>query len=143
MKFNTVSVSNYRNIELARLDVDAPRVFLHGNNGQGKTNLLEALGLATALRPFRTHENRKVIGPCSDYSEVAYEIDHEDLGETQLRARIKKMGKEVWIDGGTDETVIRFCRSLPDCHSLIQRYAVSEGDSWKSTQVSRHVSLWG
>lgn len=98
MKFKRVSVGNYRNIELARLDLDAPRVFLHGKNGQGKTNLLEALGLATALRPFRTHENRKVIGPFGEYSEVVYEIDHEDLGETALRARIKKSGKEVWID---------------------------------------------
>ncbi len=98
MKFKRVSISNYRNIEFARLDVDAPRVFLHGKNGQGKTNLLEALGLVTALRPFRTHENRKVIGPNAEYSEIVYEIDHEDLGETKLRARIKKVGKEVWID---------------------------------------------
>lgn len=98
MRFKKVSIGNYRNIEFARLDVDAPRVFLHGKNGQGKTNMLEALGLATALRPFRTHENRKVIGPKGEYSEIVYEIDHEDLGETNLRARIKKTGKEVWID---------------------------------------------
>lgn len=98
MKFKRVSISNYRNIEFARLDVNAARVFLHGKNGQGKTNMLEALGLATALRPFRTHENRKVIGPKGESSEIIYDIDHEDLGETKLRARIKKTGKEVWID---------------------------------------------
>jgi DNA replication and repair protein RecF len=104
MKFKRVSVSNYRNIQLARLDVDVPRVFFHGKNGQGKTNMLEALGLATALRPFRTHENRKVIGPNGELSEIVYEIDHENLGETKLRARIKKTGKEVWID---DEAIRR------------------------------------
>ncbi len=104
MKFKKISLSNYRNIELAHLDLDSPRIFLHGANGQGKTNLLEALGLATALRPFRTHENRVMIGPHSDFSELRYEIEHEDLGETVLRARIKKTGKEVWID---DEPVQR------------------------------------
>ena len=98
MKFKRVSIGNYRNIELARLDLDAPRVFLHGKNGQGKTNLLEALGMATALRPFRTHENRKTIGPFGEFAEIVYELDHEDLGETSLRARIKRSGKEVWID---------------------------------------------
>ncbi len=104
MRFKRASLSNYRNIELAHLDLDSPRVFLFGANGQGKTNLLEALGLATALRPFRTHENRVVIGPKLDVAELIYELDHEDLGETRLRARIKKTGKEVWID---DEPVRR------------------------------------
>ena len=56
-------------------------MFLHGANGQGKTNFLEALGLATALRPFRTHENRIIIGPDGEQSEACFEIESERAGE--------------------------------------------------------------
>jgi len=113
MQFKRVSVSNYRNIEFARLDIDSPRVFIHGHNGQGKTNMLEALGLATALRPFRTHENKVVIGPAAPFAEIAYEIEHEDLGQSQIRARIKKSGKEVWIDGEPVKRLSDFVGRFP------------------------------
>ena len=113
MQFKRISVRNYRNIEFSRLKLGSPRVFLHGPNGQGKTNMLEALGLATALRPFRTHENRVVIGPAALYSEIVYDLDHEDLGETQVRARIKKSGKEVWIDGEATKRLSDFVGKFP------------------------------
>lgn len=113
MQFNLITVSNYRNIEFSCLELGSPRIFLHGRNGQGKTNLLEALGLATALRPFRTHENRVVIGPAAAYTEIAYELDHEDLGETQVRARIKKSGKEVWIDNEPVKRLSDFVGRFP------------------------------
>ena len=113
MQFKRISVRNYRNIEFSRLKLGSPRVFLHGPNGQGKTNMLEALGLATALRPFRTHENRVVIGPAELYSEIVYDLEHEDLGETQVRARIKKFGKEVWIDGEPTKRLSDFVGKFP------------------------------
>ena len=113
MQFKRISVRNFRNIEFSRLEIGSPRVFLHGPNGQGKTNMLEALGLATALRPFRTHENRVVIGPVGLYSEIVYDLDHEDLGETQVRARIKKSGKEVWIDGEPTKRLSDFVGKFP------------------------------
>ncbi len=113
MQFNRISVSNYRNIKFSRLELGSPRVFLHGRNGQGKTNLLEALGLVTALRPFRTHENRVVIGPAASYAEIAYELEHEKLGETQVKARIKKSGKEVWIDGEPMKRLSDFVGRFP------------------------------
>ncbi len=113
MQFKRISVRNYRNIEFGRLKLGSPRVFFHGPNGQGKTNMLEALGLATALRPFRTHENRVVIGPSELYSEIVYDLDHEDLGETQVRAKIKKSGKEVWIDGEPTKRLSDFVGKFP------------------------------
>ena len=99
MRFLSVGLRNYRNIELARLDLDARRVFIVGENGHGKTNLLESLGLVTALRPFRTRENSKVIGPKSDHAEAVFEMDLEDFGEISARVLLKRRGKEAAIDG--------------------------------------------
>ncbi|MBK1879830.1 DNA replication/repair protein RecF [Pelagicoccus mobilis] len=98
MRFKTVAVSNYRNIKFARLDVDADRVFFLGRNGQGKTNLLEAIGYVTSLRAFRARENETLLGPETAQAEIVYEIEHEDVGEAKAHVRIKKKGKEVSLD---------------------------------------------
>ena len=50
MRFLNLRLQDFRNIEFAELDLSTGRTFLLGANGQGKSNLLEALGLVTALR---------------------------------------------------------------------------------------------
>jgi DNA replication and repair protein RecF len=46
-------LENFRNIESASLSFEGDRIFMLGPNGQGKTNLLEAIGLSSNLRSFR------------------------------------------------------------------------------------------
>ena len=43
----------FRNLESVRLSFVGDRNFLLGPNGQGKTNLLEAIGMSGSLRSFR------------------------------------------------------------------------------------------
>ncbi|MCX7028048.1 MAG: DNA replication and repair protein RecF [Spirochaetes bacterium] len=43
MPFRSVGFHTFRNLKDADVDVDAERIFLVGENGQGKTNFLEAL----------------------------------------------------------------------------------------------------
>ncbi|NEQ70207.1 MAG: DNA replication and repair protein RecF [Symploca sp. SIO2D2] len=113
MKIRSVGVQNYRNIALARLDLDSPRVFFVGNNGEGKTNLLEALGCITSLRAFRTRENKTLIGPDHSYSEIAYDVEHEELGDLSARIRVKQKGKEAWIDDQPAKRVSDFVSRFP------------------------------
>ncbi|MEM9160665.1 MAG: AAA family ATPase, partial [Verrucomicrobiota bacterium] len=108
MKIRSVGIQNYRNIAFARLEFDANRVFFVGKNGQGKTNMLEALACITSLRAFRTRENKTLIGPTEAYSEMAYEVSHEDYDELAARIRIKQRGKEAWIDGEPAKRVSDF-----------------------------------
>ncbi len=113
MRFLSVGLSDYRNIAFARLQLDAPRVFICGNNGQGKTNLLEALGYATSLQAFRTRENASLIRFEKDYAQIVYAIDHEDVGESEATVRIRKKGKEAWIDGEPIKRVSEFAGRFP------------------------------
>lgn len=61
MGFKSVKVFNYRNLSDAELNVDAPEVFLIGENGQGKTNLLESIYLLCYGSSFRTRKDREII----------------------------------------------------------------------------------
>ncbi|HCR30281.1 MAG TPA: DNA replication and repair protein RecF [Opitutae bacterium] len=113
MNFKRVSLVNYRNIRRARIDLDSRRIFFHGANGQGKTNLLEALGMVTALRAFRTHENRVMIGPDGEFGEARFDIECERSGESIVDLRIKKSGKEVKVDSEPVKRLSDFAGRYP------------------------------
>lgn len=53
MPFLSVRCANFRNLEDAEIPVEAERVFLVGENGQGKTNFLEALYYLSYGSSFR------------------------------------------------------------------------------------------
>ena len=60
MPFLSISPYNFRNLEDKAIDLSAPEVFLVGQNGQGKTNLLEALYLAAYGNSFRTRNEAEI-----------------------------------------------------------------------------------
>ncbi|MGF1531574.1 MAG: DNA replication/repair protein RecF [Puniceicoccaceae bacterium] len=61
MEILTASFENYRNLRETHLDLGGLPTFLNGANGQGKSNLLEGIGLITAFRSFRTSELKHLI----------------------------------------------------------------------------------
>lgn len=99
MRFQGLRLSNFRNIGFTELDAAAPRVFLLGPNGQGKSNLLEALGMATACRSFRTQNMAVLPRRGTDGYVLFYSIEHEHSGETELEIQGGPKGRRVLIDG--------------------------------------------
>lgn len=63
MRIETLQVQNVRN--LARVELNAhPRLnYLFGENGAGKTSLLEALSILSRGRSFRTNQAMELLGP--------------------------------------------------------------------------------
>lgn len=99
MRFLNLRLQNFRNIEFAELALDAPRTFLLGANGQGKSNLLEALSLVTALRSFRTQNAgslpRKEVGQYA----LVHEVEHESYGQTAIELHAGRGGRKLLVDG--------------------------------------------
>ena len=52
-QLTSLSVQNFRNYAACRIDIDAPKVLLLGENGAGKTNLMEAVSLLAPGRGLR------------------------------------------------------------------------------------------
>lgn len=61
MRITRLAVADWRNLPRAELSTDARFVVLHGDNAQGKTNLLEAVWMLAALRSFREAQPRRLI----------------------------------------------------------------------------------
>ena len=98
MRLRTLTVRHFRNVGFAALDLRGRQHFLLGANGQGKTNLLEAAGLVTALRSFRTTDNKLLVGHGQHCAALAFLIEHERQGETQVTIKLRHDGKELWCD---------------------------------------------
>lgn len=100
MHISGVHLQDFRNIRLAHLSFDGRDVFFLGGNAQGKTSLLEACGLSTAFRSFRTTDLRHLIrdeGPGE--AGVLLKIEHEERGLTAVEFQIHKAIRTVTVDG--------------------------------------------
>jgi DNA replication and repair protein RecF len=99
MRLSRITLEHFRNIPLAELTFEGRQQFFVGPNGQGKTNLLEAVGYLTALRSFRTSEQAHLISHGQTGAGIAYEIEHELLDDTGVMIKLRPDGKEVTCDG--------------------------------------------
>lgn len=94
-----IVLRDFRNIELADLSFDGRAQFFLGPNGQGKTNLLEAIGFVTALRSFRTSDPRLLIRQGTAEASAAYEFERESEGGVRVTVQLRPGGKEVTVAG--------------------------------------------
>ncbi|MDQ8194421.1 DNA replication and repair protein RecF [Coraliomargarita sp. SDUM461004] len=113
MRFLNLRLQNFRNIEFTELPLGGERHFLLGANGQGKSNLLEALGLATALRSFRTQTLTAL--PRKGHKEYAlvYQLEHDHQGATHLEIHSGRSGRSVQVDGEKVTRLVEFIGRFP------------------------------
>ncbi len=98
MRLRSLSLRHFRNVGFAAFEFTGRQQFLLGGNGQGKTSLLEAAGFITALRSFRTTDNRVVVGHGQNTAAIAWVVDHERMKECHVTMQLRPQGKEVWCD---------------------------------------------
>src|SRR6185436_19682554 len=98
MRLRKLTLRHFRNVGFATLELNGRQQFLVGANGQGKTNLLEAAGFITALRSFRTTDNKLLVGIGQHCAAIVCDVTHERQGDTQVTIKLRHDGKEVWCD---------------------------------------------
>jgi DNA replication and repair protein RecF len=99
MRLQRITLQHFRNLAAAKVEFGGARHFLVGPNGQGKSNLLEAVGLLTALRSFRTSDARVLIAHGQAEAAVACDVEHERSGATRVELRLRPGAKEIVVDG--------------------------------------------
>lgn len=98
MRLRKITLQHFRNVGFAALEFSGRQQFFVGPNGQGKTNLLEAVGCVTALRSFRTTDSKLLVSHGEQSAALAFVLEHERQGETQVTITLRRDGKELWCD---------------------------------------------
>ena len=87
MRLLSLEVQNYRNICAARLEPGRELTVICGNNGQGKTNLLEAIWLLTGGKSFRGSKDAELIRRGCDFSVIEGAFETQDV-EKSIRLTV-------------------------------------------------------
>lgn len=126
MHLSKLHVQNLRCIEQIKLDLHTQRNIFLGDNGAGKTSLLEAIFLLSRGQSFRTHNARRLIRDDQEYCLVrARHVANNGLATTLA---MQKMPDETRIRIGNDKPqriseLARICPALilePGQHRLIE-----------------------
>ncbi len=80
--FKSLKLCNFRNYQRVEVLFGNQINSIEGNNGHGKTNLLEALFLLSVGRSFRTHHMKELIRQGSDHFSVEALFESEGIEQT-------------------------------------------------------------
>ncbi len=88
---------NFRNLKDEKLPISDRQSIFVGNNGQGKTNMLEAIYVGCYGSSFRTHKTQEIIRHKEQESAVELFLDEDGESHTLL-CKLGK-NKEILFDG--------------------------------------------
>ncbi len=99
MGFRSIRFHGFRNLEDREVDLGARDIYLIGENGQGKTNFLEALYLLSYGSSFRTRHDRDLISWGQKEMAVHGEFVLPGEPDGNLSVIVRDGGKEIRLHG--------------------------------------------
>ena len=90
MPFLNVSYTNFRNLNDATIDLLSKEVYFVGENGQGKSNILESLYLISYGNSFRTNNDKDMIKD----GNKEFSVRAEFIQENELKIKINVLYSE-------------------------------------------------
>lgn len=93
MFVSKLCLKDYRNISSVNLElIDGVNIF-YGNNGNGKTNLLESVYMCSTGRSHRTHNDKELIGFGCESAHIQLYVDKNTLTD-RIDVHLKKDEKK-------------------------------------------------
>ncbi|HXE95388.1 MAG TPA: DNA replication/repair protein RecF [Dongiaceae bacterium] len=98
MRLCSVAVADFRNVSSVHIEPGERFNLLYGLNGQGKTNLLEAIYLLGSPRSFRTFRLPELVRHGERQAQISGAVESGGI-ENRLRLVIEAAGRKMEIDG--------------------------------------------
>ncbi|MDQ7826746.1 MAG: DNA replication/repair protein RecF [Candidatus Eremiobacteraeota bacterium] len=103
MRIKSFSIKDFRNITRLELEPHEGITLFFGENAQGKSNILEALGLLSTGRSFRTMREAELIAWQSSCSRVEAEVSQGGLNSevtfVLIREKDHSLRKKIVLNG--------------------------------------------
>ncbi|HUP19104.1 MAG TPA: DNA replication and repair protein RecF, partial [Gemmatimonadota bacterium] len=99
MRLTEVRLDNFRNLASGTLEVPFGGAVLVGDNGQGKTNLLEAIQYLAAFRSFRGVGHGDAIAFGSEHFRVQGHVEYADGRSRTVAVAADRQRRKIVVDG--------------------------------------------
>ncbi|MFZ6047912.1 DNA replication/repair protein RecF [Pseudomonas sp. CR3202] len=140
MSLSRISVTGVRNLHPVTLS-PSPRInILHGDNGSGKTSLLEAIHLLGLARSFRSTRLQPVIQYDQPACIVFGQVSLTEGGQCNLGISRDRQGEfQIRIDGQSAKSTAQLAEALPLQLINPDSFRLLEG----SPKIRRQFLDWG
>lgn len=99
MRLTEVRLDHFRNLASTSLRIPPPGALLVGENGQGKTNFLEAIHFLARHRSFRGTSYSDAIAFDADHFRVEGGIEYEDGRSRRVAVAADRSDRRLVVDG--------------------------------------------
>ena len=126
MSLLELAVTNVRCIEAAELRIPAGLTLIWGENGSGKTSLLEAMFLLGRGRSFRTRNSERLIRRGQDHLRVIGRVDRGAGRVEPLGFEVTRTGVAARIAGRPADSLAELSQAFavqviePGVHKLVE-----------------------
>ncbi len=113
MPLSTLKITSFRNLDSVTLEPAPQFNIFYGDNGAGKTSLLEAIYYLGLGRSFRTHLTNRIIQHQADHFSVFAELDVSGNKIPMGLERQRDGGRRIRINGETANSLSQLAHHLP------------------------------
>src|SRR5690554_6836241 len=99
MRFRSIGFHNFRNLADSIVPTEATHIVLIGNNGQGKSNFLEALYLLCYGSSFRTPQIKQLARHFTKEFSLSGIVESDSGLDQHLQFHYEEGKREIRIDG--------------------------------------------
>ena len=103
MKIGYLKLLNFRNYLNLELNFSDSINILYGNNGMGKTNLVEAICVLALTKSFRTIQDKNLISKDKNITKIEGIV--KDKSNSNFKVIINETGKKVKVDNNKIEKI--------------------------------------
>ena len=97
MKLIKLKLGSFRNLKNLELAPGQKFNVFYGNNGQGKTNLLESIYLLATMKSFKQAKNAELIAFGAEFALVKGVVERDRV-QREISLLLEKQGKKAKID---------------------------------------------
>lgn len=112
MFIKDLELENFRNISKLKFEFNRNINIFIGNNGQGKTNILESIYFLAITRSHRTNDELNLIKSSELYTKVQGVYVTNNTTETKLSILFNKKGKKVSINNIVKKKISDYLSNL-------------------------------
>ena len=105
MQLNKINLRDFRNYESLELSFDPGVNLIVGQNAQGKTNLLEAIGYLGSGKSFRAQKTSEMIRFGADFADIEGEVFSQERNQSLRWVLFNgSRPRQIWRNGAKKKT---------------------------------------